>query len=363
MGKSYKKYFVNIIMILTFTFVALYFVLKDRFGVVMDILMQVEWYHFVMVMAWSLLVVMVSGKIIQVITKSFGYTYSVGQGMVSALVATFFAGITPSASGGQIGQLYVFKKQGVDYSEGGSILWYEFLIYQLVMIIYVFFLLLLRFKHYYSEFSAFYLLIIIGFIVQVAVIVFLFTMILLPNFYIKVVKIGVAILHRLNIIKQPEKIKEAVELQIYLFKDNVDLFRTKKVLFVKVVLLNILKLTIFYAIPIGVCIALGIELSAMELLDLLALTAFVTMANAFFPVPGASGGTESVFTMVFANLFSMNIASAIMLVWRFATYYLLLIVGGFTFLGFKLIGYKKEEQEQTVLDIEMANITTVSKEE
>lgn len=352
--KTFRKYAINILLILVFTFTALFFVLKDRWVAVLDILDNIQWYDFILIFGWAFLVVVCSGWILKVITKSFGYKYSIFQGMASNMVSNFFAGITPSASGGQIGQLYLYKKQGIDFSDGASILWYEFLVYQMVMVGYVLVLLLLKFTYYYTNFSAFYLLIMLGFFMQSIVIIFLFTMILFPQFYVKAMHTLIQVLSKLKFVKSPEKIKNTIEKEVYIFKDNVHLFKQKKMLLVKVVLLNVLKLTFFYSVPVVVCIALQIPLTVSQYIDIIALTAFVTMANAFFPIPGASGGTESVFVLVFSNIFGITIASAVMIIWRFATYYFMLFIGGITFLVFKILHYQKDEkiiEESTQVNI------------
>ncbi|MGL5979178.1 MAG: lysylphosphatidylglycerol synthase transmembrane domain-containing protein [Erysipelotrichaceae bacterium] len=334
-----KKYIINILLILVFTVGALYFVLNGRMNEVNLILAEIEWYDLVLILGWAFSFVAVGGCIVTIITRSFGYRYSFRAGILNNLVSVFFSGITPSASGGQIGQLYIFRKQGVDLSDGGSILWYDFIVYQFVMIAYVLTLLFLRFGYYYNTFSNFYFLIIIGFIINSGVILFLFSMVIFPHFYVHVMGQGVDFFAKIHVIKQPEHWKSRIAFEIGLFKQKIQMFKSKKNLLVQVAFLHFVKLTLFYSVPIAVIIALRIPMTPQQCLDVIALTAFVTMANAFFPVPGASGGTESVFVLMFSNLFGINIASALMLVWRFATYYFMLLIGGVAFVGYKFYCY------------------------
>ncbi|MGL5540865.1 MAG: lysylphosphatidylglycerol synthase transmembrane domain-containing protein [Erysipelotrichaceae bacterium] len=338
-----RKYLINIVLIVVFTFTALYFALRDRLDIVTQLISAIEVWDVLFIGVWAFAYVLVGGTIITKITRSFGYTYSYRKGIVSNFVALFFAGITPSASGGQIGQMYIFKKQGVDLSDGGSILWYDFIVYQGIMIVYVLVLLLLRFTYYYTTYSNLYILILIGFFINSAVIVFLITMALFPQLYMRFIGKGIHWLSKTKLVKHPEAVVEKVEREVTLFKEKIKLFKQKRRLFVEVVVLNIVKLTVFYSIPISILIALQIPLQPGQWFDVIALTSFVSMANSFFPVPGASGGTESVFTLIFSNLFGINLATAIMLIWRFATYYLMLLLGGLTFLGFKLVQYYKYE--------------------
>ena len=75
--------------------------------------------------------------------------------------------------------------------------------------------------------------------------------------------------------------------------------------------------------------------NAMMLLDCICLTAYVSMVNAFIPIPGASGGTEAIFVLMFSTIYGAVQASAMMALWRFYTYYLLMVIGALTFLLFK----------------------------
>ncbi len=83
----------------------------------------------------------------------------------------------------------------------------------------------------------------------------------------------------------------------------------------------------------------------MPLLDVIALSSFVTMSNSFFPVPGASGGTEMMFVQIFGLLISAKYASSIMIIWRFATYHLILLIGGLLFVWVKQRAGKPQHEE------------------
>ena len=62
------------------------------------------------------------------------------------------------------------------------------------------------------------------------------------------------------------------------------------------------------------------------------LSSFVAIINAFLPMPGSSGGTEATFVLMFGTIFTGTQAASIMIVWRFVTFYQVLIVGCIVFL-------------------------------
>ena len=52
---------------------------------------------------------------------------------------------------------------------------------------------------------------------------------------------------------------------------------------------------------------------------------------AFVPIPGASGGIEYGFIKFFGNFMPVVILNSLLITWRFITYYLGMILGGFLF--------------------------------
>lgn len=55
------------------------------------------------------------------------------------------------------------------------------------------------------------------------------------------------------------------------------------------------------------------------------------MITAFVPIPGASGGSEGVYFMLFSPVLGEIGTPTTLLIWRFVTYYLGLILGGLVF--------------------------------
>ena len=61
------------------------------------------------------------------------------------------------------------------------------------------------------------------------------------------------------------------------------------------------------------------------------ICSFVYMITAFVPIPGASGGSEGVYYMLFSPILGSVGTPTSMLIWRFMTYYLGLILGAVVF--------------------------------
>ncbi|MGX8680103.1 MAG: lysylphosphatidylglycerol synthase domain-containing protein, partial [bacterium] len=104
------------------------------------------------------------------------------------------------------------------------------------------------------------------------------------------------------------------------FREKFKILITQKELFIKCSLCNIVKMTCLYSMPFFACKAVHLEAHFPQYIQFMALASIIHLLNAFLPVPGASGGSEGSFIVLFGFLGSQ--VSSAMLLWRiFAFYY------------------------------------------
>lgn len=343
MSSNNKKYFWNILLIVSITAVAMYFALRDNFHAIVKAISGMNPFALVLVLAWGLAINVVIGAGYMFLGRHYRRDYSLKEGVIVAFVGTFFAGITPSSTGGQFGQAYVLKKQGINYSDGASLLWADFIIYQTTMMIYVTILFILRFTHYVNL-SAWFWIVAAGYLVNVVVILALYTVALFPNFYVWLSQKLIKILDKIHILKNPERTVNTWMARVQNFTGETRSLSGNWPLIFKVSLVNFARLTLYFALPFVVALALGIHLKASQFIDCLALASFVTMANCFVPLPGASGGTEVFFTMLFQNMLGA-LTGAVLLLWRFSSYYIPMVFGAGVFMLFKNHEDSRHEKE------------------
>ena len=133
----------------------------------------------------------IEALIIFVFCRLYTRKYYFHQGLANAMIGAFYNNVTPGASGGQVMQVYTMKKQGIEVSNAASIMVMWFILYQTALIIFDVFALILEWNDIWSiksfkieNFSIFgwdgtitmLPLIIIGFAVNVGVIMMLFLM-------------------------------------------------------------------------------------------------------------------------------------------------------------------------------------------
>ena len=83
-------------------------------------------------------------------------------------------------------------------------------------------------------------------------------------------------------------------------------------------------------IPLFVLYSMG-DFTHLSVVETLTSSAYVYVIGAFVPIPGASGGIEYGFTQFFGNFINLSKLSAVLLIWRFITYYVGIIMGAILF--------------------------------
>lgn len=330
--KIFKSYIFNISLVVLFTGFVLWLTLKDNYREIISMISQarIEW--LVVIFLLAIFYQVIIGWILRKLTVLSNPHYKMSQGVINAFVASFFHGVTPSASGGQFAQIYIFKKQGVGVTDSASILWMDFIIYQSTMVASVLLLLVFRFSYFYKHYSQFFLLVLIGFAVNSAIIIGLWALATFPQVYTWISTKGIEIGAKLHIIKNKDKTLKNLDVQLVRFASETKKLKAHKETIIKVILANFLRLFVYYSIPFFCAKALNIPVGVESILDILALSSFVSMINCFIPIPGASGGTEATFVLMFSTIFGKISATSIMILWRLITYYFVMVLGGLTFI-------------------------------
>ena len=346
MSKRQKEYCLYISLIVLIAFLVFFFSFKDNGVVILATLQQLDFKLFLVAVCAILLYHIIVGYILRLFAQFYKENYSMKEGLQNALIAALFHGITPFASGGQFIQGYVFYKQGVDVGESASILLMDFIVYQITMVFYTLIFIVLKYTTYFKINSSLFTIALLGFAINFVVIIGLLLLAHSYKLHSWLCSKGIYFLAKWKLIKNPEaSIKQFNE---YLSKFKVELARlsNKKSLIFKVVLANILRLTLYFVIPYLCALALQVEIPFSYVMDVIALSSFVSMVNSFIPLPGASGGSEGAFTIMFSGLMSRANVISTMLLWRFITYYMILMIGALMFVRFNKAKPIREIEEE-----------------
>lgn len=330
------KYIKNLLIIFVFSGIVIGILLKNHAMDIVPMLKGAKIYDMVLVVLMMMFLRIIVGFNLTLLTRLNYPTYQFEQGILNSFVGLFFNMITPSASGGQFVQGYIFTKQGIPLSSAASILWSDFFMYQVTMVTFVFSLIVLRFRMFYQNYSQFFLVVIVGFLINAAVIVGLLALVKIPKFYYWVSTKGIEIAKKLRLIKDVEKAKERIANSVNQFAEESQNLAKHPKLVAILFFTNFVRLLVYFLTPYFCIKALNIEVAPGSIFNIITLSAFVMVVNALLPMPGSSGGTEATFVLMFSTLFTKAQASSIMIVWRFLTYYIMLVIGGLIFVYARL---------------------------
>ena len=150
----------------------------------------------------------------------------------------------------------------------------------------------------------------------------------LPKQTIKFLQFCTKILARLKIIKSREKSLAKIESEVRAYANSVKMLMETRGLFISTILFSTLYQVAVIAIPFFVLTAFG---GNVGFLSCFLMSIAVTSSVYFVPTPGNAGAAEGAFYLVFSALSTGYVFWA-MLVWRFFSYYIYIIIGPLTYL-------------------------------
>lgn len=322
--KSVGKYILNFLLILVIGCFIMYLTVGKEIGSVFEAVRTAKIQILGIMAAIMLVYYFIDAFILYLICKARGYKLHLRQTFVTNMTGVLFSDLTPSATGGQFAQVYVFHNQGIHAGQASGILAIVFITYQIVIITYATIAMLVNAPAIFQN-SQSIVIGAVGFAVNVIITggIFLATRSAKVHDFLIVKVIG--FLAKIKIVKNYEKTAGEISESFSEFRDeSAELFAKRK-LFVQVCLCHAVKLTFFYTLPFFAAMSLGVPVTVSDLPKFISLAAAISLFNTFMPLPGASGGSEASFVMLFGFL-GKTIASTAMLIWRVFSFYFGLIL-------------------------------------
>lgn len=320
----------NILILMAISFVVLFLSVKDNFDGIVNELLSVDWRFFIfsifLMFGYWFFRTIAYHKIITKFDKNYSFKRTYGLMMLTQ----FFNGVTPFASGGQPFVVYNLKKDGIKLSDSTNIVVQDFITYQIALISLG--SLAIMYNYFFDIFAKSALLreiVLVGYIINMVVLAALFIL----SFGRKMNKGVVHFIRRqiikLKFIKKKDNAEEWEE-RINNFHDSaIVLFKDKKY-FMSMIGLNLLALLSLYLIPVVLLYSLG-DFNSFDGITAVVTSAYIMLVGSFVPIPGGTGGLEFAFLAFFANFTKGGILNAMMLLWRFITYYLGVAIGAVVF--------------------------------
>lgn len=321
--KNIKK---NTVLLLIITGIVLYIVLKDDFKDIVDALAKIDIKYILLAFLFYALFIVIKGYVNYKITND-KTKLSLKEAIKHNIITQFFNGVTPFSTGGQPMEVYMLMEHDIPIAKATNQTIQSFIFYQIALVICGTIAVVNNFLFpIFPKVRILQLLVLLGFAINVLVVVFLILISRSKRVTNKLSDVSIKILKKLKRKVDEEDIKKKFSDYHEGFKE----LRKRKKLFIGGVLLNIISLLCLYIVPMFLLYAIG-DFSSLTINNTITASAYVYIIGGFVPIPGASGGIEYGFTKFFGNFIVGHKLSVVLLLWRFITYYMGIIIGAIVF--------------------------------
>lgn len=164
----------------------------------------------------------------------------------------------------------------------------------------------------------------------------------LPKGTAEIINVVVKFLAKIHLVKDKKATTKKVELEVAEYAKTVRKILETKGLFLKTLVLSLIFHIFTSMIPFFVLTAFGGD---VDFLPCFVITVAVTSAVCFVPTPGNSGAAEGTFFFVFSALSTGYVFWA-MLIWRFFSYYVYILVGPIIYYAM----YREKRREEKLAE-------------
>ncbi len=329
MKKFIKKHksTINIVVLILITALVLYLALKDEFNEIVNNILNINVFYLLLAFLLIIFYWLLRSLVLHKFTKKFKSNNKFASSFQLMLRTQFFNAVTPFATGGQPYQIYYLTRQGIDTLISTNIIIQNFIVYQIALVFLGIIAVIYNFTfHIFDKINLLQHLVLIGFIANTVVIVVMFLVSFSKKLNKKLISIGITILTKLHLVKDKEKKLKEWDEHINDFHNGAKVLLENKWEFFKTIIYNVIALCCLYSIPFVLLCSMG-DFKSYDMITSIVTSAYVMLIGSFVPIPGASGGLEYGFLEFYGNFITGGTLKAIMLLWRFVTYYFGLIVG------------------------------------
>ena len=269
------------------------------------------------------------------ILRIFFYFQDVKIGWASCnlvgLIGMYYSSITPAATGGQPMQVFALKKRGVPSGVGYSSLAVKFFCWQCALLLIGAVLWIVTGGYVFSLLGKGVWLIALGFFLNSLMVSVVILLAINRNVVRAIIIFFVNLAARFRLIHDKAKTSSRMDAALNDFHSSVDILTQH---------------------PGQFLVLFGFSLQNHSYLQVLTVQFLLYITASFTPLPGASGAQEGGFYLFFRSFFPDSVIFAALLVWRFITYYLFILVGAVAVLvdqTFSLRRYRKNKLLQAAV--------------
>lgn len=264
------------------------------------------------------------GGVIRLLMHSQNIPMSLGSGLKIGLIGIYYSYITPSSTGGQPMQAAYLRRDKVPVGLSTAVLIMKFFCYQCAFV----FCSVLSFAFLYGKIArenpGIIPFIIIGLIINGGSILFFGSLFCRPVLGV-MCRFAKWLAGKFKRLSARFNLMEAIDKFEADFDSYTDDFKEKKKAVIWGILLSVPQFILQMSVLYFIFRAFGYSQAGYA--EIVAIQSLLQVSVSFMPMPGASGAQEIGFSSFLRPYFVNNDLYAAVMVWRFFTYYLVVIAG------------------------------------
>lgn len=273
-----------------------------------------------------------------------GQPIKLRQSLHAAMTGIYYCNVTPGATGGQPMEMYCLSKYGVSIGKSGSGMAVKFIVFQAVLLITGVVLGLSHFTFVDAHTQGTKWFVALGYIVNFFSIGMVVLMAISRSAVRWVIEKCIVLGVKLHICKDPDASRHKWENHCQSFLSSVQLIIRHPGDVLIQCLIALVQLMSLMLVIIAIYHAFG--LSGVTTGELITMGVLLYIGASYTPLPGASGAQEGGFAVLFRGIFPDAHLFVALLIWRFSTYYLSVLVGAVLSLAENVYALRKSRRTQ-----------------
>ncbi|NLO84202.1 MAG: flippase-like domain-containing protein [Clostridiales bacterium] len=284
------------------------------------------YFLLICLLCWMIYVLM-DALSVHFFLKSQGYSIKLYQSLHAGMTGIYYSNVTPGATGGQPMEMYCLSKYKIPIGISGSALAVKFIVFQFMLLVVGAILWVSNVDFVSANTQGTIWFVILGYIINFFSIGMVILMAISQKAVRWVIGISIKIGVKLRICKNPDASRAKWENHCHSFLESVQLVVRHPKEWLLQCLIAVIQLMSLMAVIIVVYHAFG--LTGTSTIELITMGVLLYIGASYTPLPGASGAQEVGFAVLFQGIFPDAHLFVALIIWRFSTYYLSVLVGAF----------------------------------
>ena len=291
-----------------------------------------------------LLFVMMEALAVTLYLRRQGYNIHLPYVFYVSILGQYYCNVTPGATGGQPMQIYYRCKRKIPIGIGTSALTVRYFAFQFMLMV-AGTVLWIAYRDFIAEqVGGSMWILVTGYVYNLFSVSLVLLMAVSKRIVRFCIKLFIRIGAKLRICKDPEAALVKWEDVLDTFHTSVMMMRKHPLELLTQLLFGLLQLLALMAVTYFVYKGFG--MTAFNYGQITALGVMLYISAAYTPLPGASGAQEGLFALFFSGAYPAGIRAMALLLWRFFTYYISLILGAIVSVGGSIRSNRKHKREE-----------------